>query len=199
MQRKGKSKFWLTLGLLFIIIGLLCFLCPFYQEKKDEQIEHHKLEQFFEEQTPYEEVKVEEVKEDNPYFAVIEIPKIHLKKGLYAINHPYNDVDYNIMILKESNMPDQLQGNFMVAAHSGTGRNAYFNQLHELELGDFASIYYHGVQYIYQVTKIYHVEKTGFVSIHRNMNETTLTMITCDQTNQQMVIIATQVEKFPYQ
>ena len=200
MQRKKKYKVQLLFGLLFTI-GFVCFLIPAFQKQKTIQMERQKIDDFFRQPLQQEEdvVTLSNSKKEESYIAVVDIPKIHLKKGLFAIHHPSNHVDYNIMILKESDMPDIETGNFILAAHSGIGNVAYFRKMNQLEIGDDASIYYQGIEYVYQVINIYDVEKTGKVSIHRNFNQTTLTMITCkDGTNQQIVVVAELVEKNPY-
>ncbi len=52
-------------------------------------------------------------------------------------------------------------------------------------------IYYNGEKFNYKITNIYDVEKTGQVSISKNNNANTLTLITCrHNTNKQIVIIA---------
>ena len=126
------------------------------------------------------------------YIAIIEIPKISLRKEIYDINSIQNDVNKNIELLKESDMPDVKKGNFILASHSGTSKISYFKKLINLKLRDKVYIYYNNEKYTYHITNIYYVPKTGMVEIIKNNDKTTLTMITCDQKDKtkQIVFIA---------
>lgn len=75
---------------------------------------------------------------------VIEIPKMNLKKGLYDINSKYNNVDYNIQIIKESDMPNKENGNLILAGHNGNSNISYFDNLNTLSNGDSVFIFYEG-------------------------------------------------------
>ena len=66
------------------------------------------------------EVSKPKVKYD--YIAVLKIPKINLERGLVDRNSYSNNVNYNIQILSNSSMPDEKNGNVILAAHSGNGR-----------------------------------------------------------------------------
>lgn len=125
------------------------------------------------------------------YIAVLKIPKISLEKGLFAKTSLYNDVEHNIMIHEKSDNPTIKNGNVILIAHSGTAEIAYFRRLNELKIGDSSEVYYHGKKYTYEVKNIYEVKKTGTVSIDRNYDKNTLTMITCKHdTDMQIVIIS---------
>lgn len=132
----------------------------------------------------------------NDDIARIIIPKINLDRPLFAKNSPYNNVNRNITILKESTMPDIPNGNFILAAHSGNSNVAYFTNLKDLLAGDIVFIQYQNIQYEYIVYKIVAVEKDGAIEICRNSKDTYLTLITCKLgTNKQYVIICKQIGK----
>ncbi|MBQ6323211.1 MAG: hypothetical protein IJI22_00065 [Bacilli bacterium] len=61
------------------------------------------------------------------------IPKLNIKKNLYRIDSKENTIEKNIEILKDSIFPDQENGLMILAAHSGTGDIAYFNELDKLK------------------------------------------------------------------
>lgn len=134
------------------------------------------------------------------YIGLLEIPKIGLKKGFVDPNSYYNNVDYNITIINTSTFPNVDKGNFILAAHSGTGYISYFKNLYQLIVGDYAYIYYENIKYTYKIVDIYTQAKTGKISIYRNHNETTLTLITCTKNDEttQTVYIANLVEKTNY-
>ena len=56
---------------------------------------------------------------------------------------------------------------------------AYFKNLYKLELGDMAFVNYKGRKYSYKIVNIYEQEKTGQIAIYRDVNKTTMTLVTC--------------------
>ena len=111
---ENKSKHLLIIMsafLFFIAISLLAF--KYYDLYEKDKQEQNSIELFFEEiPTEKEESepnleKVEEKENIIQYVAVLEIPKINLKKGLVDKNSKANNVDRNIYTLKESTFPDE--------------------------------------------------------------------------------------------
>lgn len=208
-NNKGSKSQLIVVGSLLIILGTLIiggkYLYNYLETKNEEQL----IDTFFEEQkeitedtTP--EVPEEKVETEKPqptktkidYFAVIKIPKIGLEKGLASKGSYYNNVNRNILVVKESDMPDKDKGNVILAGHSGSGRTAYFKNLHKLVREDEVSIFYNGSEYKYKVVNQYDIEKTGTANIVRNAEKNTLTLITCrHNTNKQIIYICELVEK----
>lgn len=127
----------------------------------------------------------------NDYLGYLTIPKINLTKGFLDYRSPENNVDENVMVISGSNYPGTERGNFIIAGHSGTGWNAFFNDLYKLEVGDQANVTYQGKKYDYEIVNIYKQPKTGKIAIYRNYDKTTLTLITCtnfDSTTQTIYI-----------
>lgn len=117
------------------------------------------------------------------YLGVLEIPKIGLKRGFYNVGNRYNNIQYNVAIMGGSDLPDVPNGNLILVAHSGDAYISYFAYLYRLNIGDLAYVTYAGRKYQYQIVNIYTVPKTGVVTIKRNKERTTLTMITCTKDN----------------
>lgn len=113
------------------------------------------------------------------YVGILEIPKINLKRGFLDINSPYNNVDRNITVIQTSTYPDVDKGNFILAAHSGGSSVSFFTKLYNLVLGDLAYIDYKENRYTYKVVDIYTQPKVGMISIYRDSDKTTLTLVTC--------------------
>lgn len=205
-KKKFKSQF-LVIGSLSILVGISIIGYHIYSNYRLKNIEDNNIQEFFNEEqneeTIQEEVFVEvenkKVDETNyDYIAVLEIPKINLKRGLSQDKY-YNNVNRNVEILKGSTMPNISKGNFILAGHSGSGRVAYFRNLNKLIIGDISYIYYGGIKYTYKVNNIYDIEKTGTATITRDLNKTTLTMITCrHNTNKQIVIISELINQESY-
>lgn len=126
------------------------------------------------------------------YYGVLEIPRISLKRGFYNLDSKYNNIEYNVAMVEGSTMPDVVNGNLILMAHSGTAYIAYFEYLYMLNIGDYAYVTYNGVKYKYRFVNSYQVEKNGNVEIIRNYDKTTLTLITCtnDNDSSQTVYIA---------
>lgn len=205
-KKKFKSQF-LVIGSLSILVGISIIGYHIYSDYRLKNIEDNNIQEFFNEEQNEEtiqeevfaEVENKKVDETNyDYIAVLEIPKINLKRGLSQDKY-YNNVNRNVEILKGSTMPNISKGNFILAGHSGSGRVAYFRNLNKLTIGDISYIYYGGIKYTYKVNNIYDIEKTGTATITRDLNKTTLTMITCrHNTNKQIVIISELINQESY-
>lgn len=127
----------------------------------------------------------------NDYIGYLTIPKINLTKGFLDYRSEENDVDKNLLVVNGSNYPNVDKGNFIIAGHSGTGWNSFFNDLYKINIGDTAYITYKNKKYIYQITNIYTQPKVGKIAIYRDYTKTTLTLITCtnnDSTTQTIYI-----------
>ncbi len=199
-DKRRKKSWFIIIGSLIIVLGFSLLSFDFIKPYVDENTEEKSLEQFYikEEQiidkndkTTSDEVEKEKKpKVKYNYIAVLKIPKINLEKGLVEKSSKYNNINYGVQILKESDSPDVINGNVILVAHSGTANISYFRNLDKLDLGDDAIIYYQGNTYNYKVVKKYDADKTGKINIKRDRNTSTLTLITCrHNTDKQIVII----------
>ena len=202
MQTKRKNKESLIiLGSLLVFIGLCMIGYKYYGYVSELESEDIAIEEFYQQESELAqeesnstqeaievEPKVESPKYD--YIAMLTIPKINLQKGLVDKNSKYNNIRYNVMIHKVSNMPDEEKGNVILIAHSGSASYSFFKNLYKLNLSDLIKIEYKGKTYKYKIVDIYDIEKTGKASIKRNHNKSVITLITCrHNTNRQIVII----------
>ena len=212
-NNNGRKGQLLIVGSFLIIIGIGILggkLVNNYLDKKQEQ---DLINNFYEQQEEYvvdvpvmeEELVEEEVAEQEEkketttptinYIAVIKIPKIGLEKGLASKGSYWNNVNRNIEILSESDMPDKENGNVILAGHSGNSGVSYFRKLNKLQNDDTVSIVYNGKEYKYKMVNSYEIEKNGYAHIVRNAEKSTLTLITCKHnTNKQIVVICELVE-----
>lgn len=115
----------------------------------------------------------------NIYVGYLNIPKINLQRGFTDINSKYNKVSKNIYVHPSSSYPDKVNGNLILASHSGTSSISFFKNLYKLELNDDVYVNYNNKDYHYKVIDIYTDIKDGDIGIRRNKNKTTLTLITC--------------------
>lgn len=121
----------------------------------------------------------EEVIDYSKYAGVLEIPKIGLKRGFYGSDNKYNNIQYNVAVVRGSTFPDVAKGNLILMAHSGNAYISFFRYLYMLELGDKAYVTFKNVKYEYTLVNRYDVPKVGHVKVIRDYDKTTLTFITC--------------------
>ena len=101
------------------------------------------------------------IKYEKPIGKII-IDKININKDLYNISSKKNNVEENITILKESIFPPNPNSIVFIAAHSGNGKKAYFNNLNKLNKNDNIIIEYKQTRYNYVVNNIWETEKNGY-------------------------------------
>lgn len=197
------------IGVLLIFVSIGTLVNKYYQRNEIQNIEENNLIEFYEiqeeistnqeeiveEEKSEESVKVVEKVEREPYLAVLKIDKIKLEKGIYDLNSKNNNVNKNIQLLKESDMPDKENGNVIIAGHSGNSYMAYFKNLVKLDNGDEAKIFYNGKTYFYKLKKSYEVEKTGKVALSKNKYKQTLTLITCKHNTNKQIVFVFELEK----
>ena len=211
-NNQRKSQLFIV-GSFLIIVGVGILGGKIVNNYLDKKQEQDLINDFYEEQEEYvvdvpvmeEELVKEEVAEQEEkketttptinYIAVIKIPKIGLEKGLASKGSYWNNVNRNIEILSESDMPDVDKGNVILASHSGNSSISYFRKLNKLQNDDIVSIVYNGKEYKYKMVNSYEIEKNGYAHIVRNAEKSTLTLITCKHnTDKQIVVICELVE-----
>ena len=191
------GAFVITLGGFFILYNFISDKKLFAYDYMNEKIYKENETEIYSVNTTEVTIDEEETKTQNyqdieSYIGYLEIPKIKFRRGFYNIDSKLNTVEANIEIIKGSEMPDATNGNLIIAGHSGTGWKAFFKDLYKLEVGDEAIVTYAGINYKYKITNIYKEKNTGTVSIKRNYDKTTLTLITCtkDDSSTQTIYIA---------
>ena len=189
----GKPK---IIGISIITLSLLMPISIKQTKTETRKAKTKSIDNYIQ-KTP--QVNINQTDEYN-YIAVLEIPQINLKQGLVSPNSKYNDVDYNIKILDTSMMPDTINSNLIIAAHSGNSQVSFFKNLNKLRLNDEIYLYYENNKYHYKVDKTYEVNKTGWINIIRNRDKTTITLITCkpNDDKKQLVYIAYLIDKINY-
>ncbi len=202
-KRKNKIKnkrysILIMIGVFFIFLGSSYLIYNQYNNEKQDSINDGLIEDYFKVEDEIIETPQKEIKEEKPvskekidYIAVLEIPKIKLKRGIVDKNSSYNNVNRNIYTLKETTMPDEEDNShIMLASHSGNSYISYFKNLNKLNLNDEVYFFYKNNKYVYKVIKKYEVEKTGTVKLSKK-NSSDITLITCvSGTNNQIVLVA---------
>lgn len=209
-NKKLRKSHICLFGSLLVIVGITILSFNHITELKKQLFSDMKLrvdnninDEILEDIPEVEQKKEEPVnpKEEekkinyDKYLGVLEIPRISLKRGFYGFDSKYNSIDYNVTMVGGSTMPDVVNGNLILMAHSGTAYISYFAYLYKLNIGDMAYVTYGGIKYKYQIVNIYNIPKTGKATITRNMDKTCLTLITCtkDSETEQTIYILEQV------
>ena len=118
--------------------------------------------------------------------AILTINKINLRKEIYDINSKHNNVEENVTILNDD---DNL---IVLAAHSGPGVIAYFNDLDELEISDKVELKYKNNNLTYKVIKIEEQLKDGTIEINKTSKKR-LILTTCSKKDKlKQVVITTE-------
>ena len=188
-------KYVKNIGLILVILGHYYFCSYVLKEVNEMKNYEPKVEINYKANYKNNKEKKQivgntlKVDTSNDYLAIIEIPKISLRRYLYNINSKENDVDKNIEVLKDSDMPNIQGGNLILAGHNGNTAVGHFRNLHKLVLNDEIIIYYNNSKYVYKISKIYDVLKTGSVAIKRDKSKSTITLITCLGNDRQLVVI----------
>lgn len=124
----------------------------------------------------------------------LKIDKINLSQPLYKKDSIHNNVEENITILKESIMPTEKESIVFLAAHSGTGRVAYFEKLNNINIGDKIELDYKGKIYIYNVINIWEEPKNGYIHINKHSNNQ-LILTTCSPENSNKQLVINSIEE----
>lgn len=173
------KRFFRIICILVVISGLLLII------KKPVLKEYRVIKNNLNIDKFYNKVDNNMDREEELYIGILKIDKINLYQGFYDKNSKYNDIELNIMINKESDYPNVINGNLILMAHSGDSDVSYFRYLDILEVGDNATIYYKDDSYNYKLVKVYELIKNGKVFIDRD-DTTTLTLITCSREKEDM-------------
>lgn len=203
--RKNKKYLLLILiGIFLIVISISFHLFDYINEVNYENINQEKIEDFFEIENKDEDIitnetKLEDNKQNDNFMAVLEIPKINLKRGIYDKSNINNNVDKNIFILNESILPsEEVNSHILLASHSGNSYISYFRNLYKLNINDKVYFYYQGIKYIYEISDKYEIEKTGTIKLSFD-NQDDIALMTCiNNTNKQLIYRGILIEKIEY-
>lgn len=195
MVRHRKSNKLFIISVINLVIGITLFTYNSVYDYYLNMLDKNKVDNYI----SNSKIKVNIVSIDNEntidneeannYLGIISIPKINLEQGFYGIDNPMNNVDKNIELISNSNMPDVENGTLILAAHSGNDRVSYFNKLYKLNIDDEIEIIYNKSKYLYKLIDIYEVEKTGSITLHNINNITSLVLVTCSNFNDNLQVV----------
>lgn len=122
------------------------------------------------------------------------IDKINLDMPLYNIESKNNNIEENVTILNESILPPNEKSIIFLAAHSGTSKVSYFNDLDKLKTNDTILLTINNIKNTYQITNIYKQKKNGYIKVNKE-NKDQLILTTCDPNNNKYQLIINSTKK----
>lgn len=183
----------LMVSVFLLTFGLKIFITHEEKVKNIHEIDKESLNAYFKSESASQTTStIKPNKKIINYMAVIEIPKINLKQGIPYPNTQDNNVERNIEIINGSSTPKEENGVFILASHSGNSAISYFKDLYKLNKDDSFNIYYDGHKYTYFISDIYKIDKTGKLSIKRDVTKKAVVLVTCTKNSdtKQTVYIA---------
>ncbi len=181
-------------GYCFLFLGVITIGYQYLSSQYQQAQENNKIEMTLQKEVGY-------VTEDiDTYDAILSIPQIHLKKGIYQKEDQRNNISKNVTIHPNSTYPTEESSNVILMAHSGSGKLAFFNDLDQLNTDSLIEFYYQNTKYVYQIDHYYQIIKNGYATIDRDFHKKTITLITCSQKDKtkQFVYIGYLIDEIHY-
>lgn len=197
------------LGFILIILGIAMITYPIERKQQARKIQKNMIENLEQKvkshnpkvvqsdeitpSNPHEKVEIEEngsnkLLEKQEVVGLIEIPKLELFFAIVEGTERYN-LSVAIGHMKETAALGQ-KGNCVLAGHRGGIYGDFFKEIHKLEMND--SVYItdkQKVKYEYKVYEQFLVKPTEQTVIQNVGEESTLTLITCEQNGKMRRIV----------
>lgn len=123
-------------------------------------------------------------------FGTLIIKKINLKEDIYNIGNKNNTIEKHVTLLEQSIIPELI----IIAAHSGTGKIAYFERLDELKINDEITLINNKKKKTYIVKEIWEEKKNGYININKE-KKNQLVLTTCSPKNNKYQLIVNCIIK----
>ena len=126
---------------------------------------------------------------NSDYYGYLIIPSISMNLGFYYYDDEKNNVNQNVTLINTN-----IENTYILAAHSGNGYLAYFNDLRYLKVDDEIIIKFENKENHYKIKRIRNEIKDGSINILNEKNQVILT--TCNQVKKgyQLIIEASLVK-----
>ncbi len=189
ISNKKFFKLQFTISIIFIITTISFSTYYFYSLKNKEKISQNLIGNYniYKLYANVENVEKGQETIQNNLFGIIEIPKISLYYPVFS-----NLTEENLKVSPCKFFGDTLEDNtnICIAGHN-YNNDMFFSRINQLSLNDEIFIYDNtGIKYRYIVTQNYEVKEEDLSPIYNyNKNEKTLTLITCNNLNNNRFII----------
>ncbi len=183
----------LTIGLIIFLV--LCMIID--KESQDRKLVQSNVSSYLNNTSSISQIDNSEsnkhFENEEEYYAILEIPKLNLKRGIYNYESKLNNVDKNITLLAPTKINDVGKDIIVLAAHSGSSKISFFHNLDNLNLYDSIYFYYAGWKYEFKVIAKYEIAKDGTLEITKE--EAILYLTTCsEQSKIKQLVIESKLE-----
>ena len=194
-ENKKIFKVQFVISIAIIIFAICFFIYYLYSLKTSEKFSK-KIISNYNISTLYsntgKNIETENLAE-NSIFGIIEIPKINIYYPVFSYLSEEN-LKVSPCKLYGTNLNENT--NICIAGHN-YNNDMFFSNIDKLQNGDEIYIYNNnGFKYIYKVFEKYEVKEDDLSPIYNyNKNEKTLTLITCNNLNNNRIIIKAKQNK----
>ena len=194
-ENKKIFKVQFVISIAIIIFAICFFIYYLYSLKTSENFSK-KIISNYNISTLYSNNKKNNETEslvENSIFGIIEIPKINIYYPVFSYLSEEN-LKVSPCKLYGTNLNENT--NICIAGHN-YNNDMFFSNIDKLQNGDEIYIYNNnGFKYIYKVFGKYEVKENDLSPIYNyNKNEKTLTLITCNNLNNNRIIIKAKQNK----
>ena len=193
MSIKKVFKIQFTISIIIIISTISFSTYYIYSLRNKEKISENLIGNYNIYKL-YSNVEKEDETTQNNLFGIIEIPKINLYYPVFSTL-----TEENLKVSPCKFYGDSLEdtGNVCIAGHN-YNNDMFFSKINLLEQNDEIFIYNNiGVKYTYLVTENYEVKEDDLSPIiNYNQNEKNLTLITCNNLNNNRFVIKAKQKTF---
>ena len=196
-KRENKKIFKVQFVIsIAIIIFAICFFIYYLYSLKTSENFSKKIISNYNISTLYSSNKKNndtQSSAENSIFGIIEIPKINIYYPVFSYLSEEN-LKVSPCKLYGTNLNENT--NICIAGHN-YNNDMFFSNIDKLQNGDEIYIYNNnGFKYIYKVFEKYEVKENDLSPIYNyNKNEKTLTLITCNNLNNNRIIIKAKQNK----
>ncbi len=188
-EYKKTFKIQFIISIIITVFAICFFIYYLYSLKKSENfskkiINNYNISTLY---SSNEKNKKTENLSENSIFGIIEIPKINIYYPVFSFLSEEN-LKVSPCKLYGTNLSENT--NICIAGHN-YNNNMFFSNIDKLQKDDEIYIYdNNGFKYIYAITENYEVKENDLSPIYNyNKNEKTLTLITCNNLNNNRIII----------
>lgn len=172
-MRKIISRSLIVIG--FLIVGISIYTNYKVEKSNNDIVKTY--ERIIENNKQSSNVKKDDEKLPESIIGVLSIPKIDLKVAVQE-GTDMETLKYAVGHFKETSMPGE-DGNFALAGHRAYTYNKFFSNLDKIEIGDSIEVLNNDGVHTYKVISSEVVEPEQVEVLDSNLNEKTITLITC--------------------
>jgi len=165
---------------LLLIIGISFSIFQCIIQKKEIIEENNKIKYTIEKITG-----LSNKNDSDSYDAILSIPQINMKEGIYKDNYVKNKKRKNVIIYELSDYPDKRNSNLVLMIYS----NNRIKDLERLNNDSLIEFYYRRVKYVYKINTCYTSEKNNIDYIERDKNKKTITLIISNKNKNKKTLI----------